>query len=104
MRVSNTTTQFFGKNNDEQMDRYWLGITTPTEIIYSAAVVYYEGGANTVGPDDTKAGGSSDNIFTMADTDRIAIHGRPVFTNQDVLGLGYRAFREGDYTISLQNS
>lgn len=104
MRVINTTTQFFGKNNDEQMDRYWLGITTPTEIIYSAAVVYYEGGANTVGPDDTKAGNSSDNIFTMADTDRIAIHGRPVFTNQDVLGLGYRAFREGDYTISLQNS
>ncbi len=104
MRVSNTTTQFFGKNNDEQMDRYWLGITTPTEIIYSAAVVYYEGGANTVGPDDTKAGGSSDNIFTMADSERIAIHGRPVFTNQDVLGLGYRAFREGDYTISLQNS
>lgn len=104
MRVSAAATQFFGKNNEAEMDRYWLGITTPTEIMYSAAVVYYEGGATTVGPDDTKAGGSSDNIFTMAESERIAIHGRPVFNNQDVLGLGYRAFRAGDYTISLQDS
>ena len=104
MRVSNPAVQFFGKIHQESMDRYWLGMTTPGDILYSAAVVYYEGGANTVGPDDTKAGRSSDNIFTMAGTEQLAIHTRPPFSSGEVLSLGYSAYRAGRYTIFVQNA
>ena len=104
MRVSNPAVQFFGKTYPEGMDRYWLGITTPNHIMYSAAVIYYEGGSHAVGVEDTKASVSSDNIFTMAGADQLAIHGRPPFSSGEVLSLGYSAYSAGRYTVSVQKA
>ncbi|KMQ71117.1 T9SS type A sorting domain-containing protein [Chryseobacterium koreense] len=108
MRVDNPATpQYFGKGGkivNGAMDRYWLGLTTPSGVQYSAAVVYYQGGSLQVGQDDSKAADSSENVYTMAGVEKIAIHGRPLFDSKDVLPLGYGASAAGHYTLSLQDS
>ncbi|WP_234109121.1 T9SS type A sorting domain-containing protein [Chryseobacterium sp. R2A-55] len=108
MRVDNPATpQYFGKGGkivNGAMDRYWLGLTTPSGVQYSAAVVYYQGGSLQVGQDDSKAVDSSENVYTMAGAEKIAIHGRPLFDSKDVLPLGYSASAAGNYTLSLQDS
>lgn len=104
MRVSNAATQFFGKTAQKtESNRYWLSFITPTDLEYSSAVVYFEGGSNAFGTDDSHASESSDNIYTMADENKISIHGRPIFNGEDVVPLGYTAFAAGSYKIALQN-
>lgn len=104
MRVSNAATQFFGKTAQKtESNRYWLSFITPTDLEYSSAVVYFEGGRNAFGTDDSHASESSDNIYTMADENKISIHGRPIFNGEDVVPLGYTAFAAGSYKIALQN-
>ncbi|WP_304344356.1 T9SS type A sorting domain-containing protein [Chryseobacterium koreense] len=107
MRVDDPATpQYFGKGGktvNDTMDRYWLGLTTPSGIQYSAAVVYYQGGSLQVGQDDSKASNYSEDIYTMAGVEKIAIHGRPLFDLQDVLPLGYSASASGNYTLYIQD-
>lgn len=99
----NEEADFLGKHSQKYtVDRFWLQMMTPTGIVSSLAVVYYPGGSNSLGVEDSKSMGGSDAIYTKVENENIAINGRSVFTVEDVLPLGSQHFAPGNFTIALQ--
>lgn len=108
-RDKGTSPNFFGKNAEEETpedefysDRYWLSMRTPSDIEVTNLVVYYEGGNNDFWEDDSEAGGGSDDIYTYAGSEQVAIQGRRPFTDDDQVKLGYRAYSAGYHTIAIE--
>lgn len=102
MRSSdNTGPGFFGKEGSK--DRFWLSFTTPTEMQFMNAVVYFPNGNNAYGLDDSDAFSSSERIYSIVDEHEIAIQGRAPFTLDDKVDLGFSAFVSGTHTISIYN-
>lgn len=103
MRSSNNSGPgFLGKSpQNEQKDRYWLTLKTPSEMEFMNAVVYLPNGSKTIGPEDTESVEGSDDIFTIVNNKKLAIQGRDQFENTDVLNLGISLFRTGTHTISI---
>lgn len=100
MRSSdNTGPGFFGKEGSR--DRFWLSFTTPTEMQFMNAVVYFPNGDNGYGLDDSDASSSSERIYSIVDEHEIAIQGRAPFTVDDKVDLGFTAFVSGTHTISI---
>lgn len=106
MRVSSGSINFFGKSGadtESEKDRYWLTLKAPSSIETMMAVVYFNKGQKAAGPEDSENSGSSDEIYSMAGVQGLSINGLPVFDNEDVVAVGYRAFAAGTHTISLFN-
>lgn len=106
MRVSSGTINFFGKSGagtESEKDRYWLTLKAPSSIETMMAVVYFDRGQKAAGPEDSENSGSSDEIYSMVGVQGLSINGLPVFDNEDVVAVGYRAFAAGTHTISLFN-
>lgn len=104
MRVSNASTNFFGRSGaGTTKDRYWLTLKAPSSIETMMAVVYFDRGQKAAGPEDSENSGSSDEIYSMVGVQGLSINGLPVFDNEDVVAVGYRAFAAGTHTISLFN-
>lgn len=103
MRSSdNTGPGFFGKSTEnEEKDRYWLSLKTPSEMEFMNAVVYLPNGSKAMGPEDTETFGGSDDIFTIVGDKNLAIQGRDQFENNDQLNVGVRLFQAGTHTISI---
>lgn len=102
VRISdNTGSVFFGKETED--DRYWLQMTAPSGITSTIAVVYYEGGNNLFGEEDSRSLESSDRIYSIVETEKVAINGRAPFIKTDVIPLGTQRFVEGNYMIALDN-
>jgi hypothetical protein len=103
MRNNNAAPSFTGKgyNSAEEVDRYWLNLTTPENLSSMIAVVYFEEGTNEFSLDDSKSFGSSDEIYSIVDAHQLKIQGRTEFENTDTVKIGYRAFRPGTYTFSI---
>ena len=100
MRSSdNTGPGFFGKEGSR--DRFWLSFTTPTEMQFMNALVYFPNGDNGYGLDDSDASSSSERIYSIVDGHEIAIQGRAPFTLDDRVDLGFSAFVSGTHTISI---
>ncbi len=104
--VDNSGPGFFGKggNQGTQKDRYWLTMTSPDDIQVMNAVVYFEGGKNDFWIDDSESFLGSDDIYTLAEGNRLSIQGRAPFADTDELPLGYKAFKDGTYVISVYQS
>lgn len=100
MRLAdNTGSVFYGRGVED--DRYWLQLTAPSGITSTLAVVYFGGGNNLFGAEDSRSLGSSDEVFSIVQTEKVAINGRRTFVNADVIPLGTRHFVAGSYTIAL---
>lgn len=100
MRLAdNTGSVFYGRGVED--DRYWLQLTAPSGITSTLAVVYFGGGNNFFGSEDSRSLGSSDEVFSIVQTEKVAINGRSTFGNADVIPLGTRHFVAGSYTIAL---
>lgn len=102
-RVKDAGPGFFGKPNDTtaDVDRYWLSMETPGEMQVVNAVVYFDGGNDAFTLDDTEAFLSSDDLFTFAGDKAVAIQGKASFHNDDIVPLGYKAFKAGTHIISV---
>ena len=102
-RTSNSGPGFFGKNNDNviRTDRYWLTLTTPTDLSIMQAVVYFTEGENGFGLDDSPSMGGSDDFYSVLDTLQLKIQGKAPFHISDVVPLGMRGFHLGEYQISV---
>ena len=95
---------FFGRNTKMQEDdRYWLEYHSPSGVVISNAVVYFDAGNNNFTTDDTRIPNSSasDAIFTYAGDEKVIINGRSAFNNQDVLTVGTHHYEAGTYTIKV---
>ncbi|MCZ2084859.1 MAG: T9SS type A sorting domain-containing protein, partial [Flavobacteriales bacterium] len=95
----NTGSVFYGKS--KQDDRYWLHMTAPSGITSTIAVVYFAGGNNLFGAEDSRALENSDLIYSIVQGEQVSIDGRSSFSNADEISLGTQHFTAGNYTIAL---
>jgi len=94
--------EYFGKEvAPEPTDRYWLTLTTPAEVDFMSAVVYFEGGKDAYTADDSDAFNLSEELYTLVGNHQLLIQGRKAFDNLDRVNLGYRAFETGTHIISI---
>lgn len=102
-RTTDGSIDFFGKGfaSETLTDRYWLAITTPSDIKISSAVVYFEGGNDAFAIDDTESFLGSDDLHSIADGHPLAIQGKAPFHINDQVPLGYKAFENGTYILSV---
>lgn len=101
--TTQAAAEFFGKNKvDSTNNRYWLEMVTPTNLLVSNAIVYFDDGTNEFSADDSKLEGqASDALFTNAGDEKVVINGRSTFADADVVKVGNRYFTSGIYEIRL---
>ena len=93
---------FLGKESAGiQDDRYWLHLTAPSGITSTIAIVHYAGGNNLFGPEDSRSMGGSDALYSIVESEKIAIDGRSSFSDTDIIPLGTKHFSSGEFTIGL---
>ena len=100
MRSAGASEGFFGKTVIP-FDRYWLNMTSPSNITAQIAVVYFAGGNNAYTKDDSRSLLGADAIYSMVDGQAISINGKNTFSKTDLVALGMNHFTNGNYTISL---
>ncbi|UJF28801.1 GEVED domain-containing protein [Kaistella sp. 97-N-M2] len=99
--TDSTGASFFSKPADSATNRYWLRLITPTGLVNTIGVVYYEGGSASFGMDDSEMNvDASDMLYSLADDRRLQIEGRPVFEDTEKINLGSHHFAAGNYTLS----
>src|SRR5690606_31319953 len=86
---------------EETRDIFRIQLISPDSLAMTQSIVYYEGGGNSFGVEDSKhpAISSSDTFYSFAGTDKVVINGRAMFDHTDVLRLGSRHFNPGNYKI-----
>ncbi|WP_447951979.1 InlB B-repeat-containing protein [Chryseobacterium koreense] len=94
---------FFGRGGSA-MDRYWLKMVTPAQLAVQMAVVYFGGGSNGFGHDDSFSSGGSDELYSVTDGLKIGINGRSPFAVSDRVPLGSRHYESGSYTIAIDQA
>lgn len=106
IRTSNNAgAGFFSKATQSPADRYWLRLVTPANAVNTMAVVYFEGGSNAFGMDDSGMNGdSSDMLYSLAEGNKLQIEGKPLFDVNDKIILGSRHFAAGNYTFALDRA
>lgn len=93
---------FFGKgeNQDAEDDRFWLKLVSPDNLTSTMAVVYFDGGNERLGPEDSQSRVGSDDIFSLIDGEKMVINGKNPFSASDKVLLGTMHFQAGNYTIA----
>ncbi|WP_169463231.1 T9SS type A sorting domain-containing protein [Kaistella palustris] len=96
-------TGFFGKGENAagQMDRFWLNLTSPSNIASNIAVVYMAGADSGYTKEDSRSFLGSDAVYSIVGDEKISINGKSAFENSDIVQLGTNHFAPGNYTISL---
>jgi len=111
MRKANSSDQFFRTAQDEgaapaEASRVWINITNSAEA-FTQAVVGYTADA-TLDLDNGIDGESfvdgDTNLYSLVGETRLAIQGRPAFTTEDVVALGFKADNAGSYTFSIDHT
>lgn len=103
LRIKNNGHEYYGKPQglNGEDDRFWLTLRSPSNMEVMTAMVYFEGGRDEYWLDDSDSLGNSDDIFTMAEGHQVVIQGRAPFRVYDEVPLGYRAYQEGTYIITV---
>lgn len=100
----NGVTDFFGKGSmkaEIPVNRFWLNMISPTNIVSNIAIVYFPEGNNDFTKDDSRSMGGSDAVYSMVQSEKVSINGRNTFVNTDFIPLGSKHFTTGNYTITL---
>lgn len=104
MRVK-TAGQFYSKT-DEQKDRFWLKLISPSNTASTMLLGYIAGATDDYEQDfDAEAFGlSSDLFYSVLDDKKLLIQGKADFRTEDKIVLGANFFSSGSYTISLMTA
>ena len=105
MRFSGVSPFFNNRNNTEK-SRFWLRLTSPTDIVNSLLIGYIPGATNGFDPnfDASLLSDTSDEFYSVLGTEKLIIQGREeAFVNTDVIPLGTKHFVSGTYKIALEN-
>ncbi len=107
-RTSETDGVFFSKGSiadkTESIDRYWLELTTPMEVVTTALVAYIDGASNALeeGYDARVLSLGSDALFSKAGDEYLGIQGRQYPLNvSDRVHLGTSHYQAGLHTLSI---
>ena len=110
-RANNNGSKFFtGKGSLKTKkttgdDRFWLTIKSPSGAVATLAIVYFEGGNNSFAVDDSEiSNAASDDIYAIVDGSKTIINGRALFTDSDVIPLGYNLGSAGFAEIGLRST
>lgn len=103
LRVSSVGT-FFSRQNEEK-DRFWLKLISADSIINSQLIGYIDGATNGYEQDyDAELMGmSSDVFYSLLEDRRLQIQGKAAFDPSDKVQLGANIFKNGTYTIAIEN-
>ena len=99
--TSQTNTTFYGKGNGSEESSFRIQLVTPDQLVLTQGVVYFQGGNNAFGIEDSKhpAPSSSDAFYSFIDDNKVIINGRSVFDRNDVIKLGTQNYIGGQYKI-----
>lgn len=102
---------FFNKgtagNKQPRLDRYWLELKTPLDVVTTALVAYVEQASDEYEDryDAPLLSVGSDALFTTVDDYRLGIQGRGYpLQKTDVVHLGAGFYEAGEYTLSVSSS
>ena len=104
LRTTNQPSSgFFGKSADMMKDRYRLQLITPSNLMLTQTVLYFNKGNNEFGIDDSKhpSSSASDAFYSYADEEKTIINGRAAFNTTDVVALGDKHYAAGTYKIRV---
>lgn len=99
MRLKRNKNEFFGKN--AQINRYWITLDGADNFETTAAIVYYEGGNNGFGPEDSKSMFDNADFYSLVDDNQLMIQGKAAFEKSDVVTLGVKVNKAGIQSISV---
>ena len=108
IRTANATNSNFFNNKmtskKSSVDRFWIQMTTPMELVTTAGIGYVSGATNDfeIDYDAPMMGLGSDAIYTILGTEQLGIQGREYpLIRSDVVDLGTNHFEDGIYTIAI---
>lgn len=103
LRVSTSGT-FFSRQNEEK-DRFWLKLISADSIVNSQLIGYIDGATHGYEQDyDAELMGmSSDVFYSLLEDRRLQIQGKGAFDPSDKVQLGANIFKNGNYTIAIEN-
>ena len=103
LRVSTSGT-FFSRQNEEK-DRFWLKLISADSIVNSQLIGYIDGATHGYEQDyDAELMSmSSDVFYSLLEDRRLQIQGKGAFDPSDKVQLGANIFKNGNYTIAIEN-
>lgn len=101
MRVGTDGT-FFNKTNTTDEGKFWLRLSSSYNTSNTLAVAYLSQASYAYDKYDSKAMATgSDAFYTLADAQKLVIHGRGSFNINDIVPVGTKHFEAGNFVISL---
>lgn len=106
MRTDDVTSNFFNNRMaaPPAVDRFWIQMTTPLDVVTTAAIAYIDGATDgfDLDYDAPMMGIGSDAIFTTLGTEQLAIQGKNYPLNRaDIVQLSTSHHADGIYTIAI---
>lgn len=98
-----TGDHFFGKAAADD-DKFKLQLVTPQGVVLTQSIVYFDGGNNHFGIEDSKHPDLevSELFYSFADEEKVLINGRESFNSSDVVPLGVKTYQQGNYKIRIK--
>lgn len=105
--IRNSGTGVFYNNNkmSDEVDRYWLKMISPQNIINTILIAHMGGASNNFDGDydaDLLVVGD-DSFYSKIDAHKLQIQARASFADSDVVPVGNKYSANGIYKISLEN-
>lgn len=104
VRTDNDTGHFFNRN-EQSMDRFWLTLNTPLNVTTTQLIGYTAAATSgfELDYDAPLFVAGSDAFYSILEDRRLAIQGKGLFTQEDVIALGSNHYGAGTYKIALGN-
>lgn len=105
IRTPDNSGHFFNRYTQTPVDRYWLHLTTPLNVITTQLIGYKMEATNDfeLDYDAPLFVVGADAFYSLLGERKLAIQGKAPFVETDILKLGSRQYAAGNYTISLGN-
>ena len=106
IRTNDNNGRFYNAKiaNTNEVDRYWLRLSSPLGVNNDILVAYKKGATNDyeIDYDAKMMANPPDAFYSMLNDDKLAIQGRAYPLNiNDVVTLGARFYQSGNYKISI---
>ncbi len=94
---------YFFQKRTEEIDRFWLTLTSPTQTTTMLLIAYVKGATNEFDLEfDVEAPDSSDGIYSLIGMGKLAIQAREYsFSKTDEVEIGIKSFQSGIHIIRL---
>lgn len=105
MRVGNNMDQFFRTTNN-QKNKYWLNLKD-SKNGFSQILVGYVPSATTgfdISVDAKQINSSGIVLYSLVDSEKLAIQGRPDFVENDAVSLGFVADGAGNFSFEMDHT